>query len=116
MVDELWIPDGLESGKLNVAALRSAFPDYRRTIEAQLSEGDLVATRWTARGTHRGPYQSRILDRTLGPTGRSFEVPGISFHRIAAGRIVQAWVVGNDSAELLAQLNALPRSEVRAPH
>ncbi len=116
VVDELWIPDGLESGKLNVAALRSAFPDYRRTIEAQLSEGDLVATRWTARGTHRGPYQSRILDRTLGPTGRSFEVPGISFHRIAAGRIVQAWVVGNDSAELLAQLNALPRSEVRAPH
>ena len=115
VVDELWIPDRLERGKLSIAALRSGFPDYRRTIEAQLSEGDLVATRWTARGSHRGPYQSRVLGRTLAPTGRSFEVPGVSFHRIAAGRIVQAWVVGNDSAELLAQLNALPHARVTAP-
>jgi predicted ester cyclase len=116
VVDELWIPSELESGKHSITALRSAFPDYRRTIEAQLSEGDLVATRWIARGTHRGPYQSRILGRTLAPTERSFEVPGMSVHRIAGGRIVQAWVLGNDSAELLSQLNALPCSEVTASH
>ena len=41
VVDELWIPDGLESGKLSIAAMRSAFPDYRRTIEAQLHSPEL---------------------------------------------------------------------------
>ncbi len=58
-VDGLWIPSELESGKRSIVALRSAFPDYHRTIEAQIADGDLVVTRWTARGTHRGPFSSR---------------------------------------------------------
>ena len=107
MVDELWIAGMLEEGKRSIVALRTAFPDYHRTIDAQIAEGDIVATRWTARGTHRGPFQSRILGRTIPPSGRSFEAQGISMHRIADGRVAQAWVVGNDSAELLAQLGAL---------
>ncbi len=106
-VDGLWIPSELESGKRSIVALRSAFPDYHRTIEAQIADGDLVVTRWTARGTHRGPFSSRILGTTVAPTGARFDTPGISMHRVEAGRVVEAWVMGNDSAELLLQLGAL---------
>jgi predicted ester cyclase len=106
-VDELWIPSKLEEGKRSIVALRSAFPDYRRTIEAQIADGDVVVSRWTARGTHRGPFSSRILGTTVAPTEARFETPGISIHRVADGRVVEAWVMGNDSAELLLQLGAL---------
>ena len=108
VVDELWLAAGSESGKRTTENLRTAFPDYHRTIEAQIAEGDLVVTRWTMRGTHRGPYRSGALGRILAPSGRPVEVPGISIHRIADGRIVEAWVQGNDSAQLLLQLGALP--------
>jgi predicted ester cyclase len=111
VMEELWIPNGIESGKRSVQSVRTAFPDYHRTIEAQVAEGDLVVTRWTMRGTHRGPYLSGALGRTLAPTGRRVEVPGISIHRLAGGRIVQSWVLGNDSAALLQQLGALPEAE-----
>jgi predicted ester cyclase len=45
---------GLEGAKQYVAALRAGFPDLHFTIEDQIAEGDMVVTRWTARGTHRG--------------------------------------------------------------
>jgi predicted ester cyclase len=108
VVDELWIADRIEGGKRATEHLRTAFPDYHRTIEAQVAEGDLVVTRWTMRGTHRGPYRSGALGRTLAPTGRRVAVPGTSIHRLAGGRIVEAWVRGNDSVDLLLQLGALP--------
>jgi len=108
VVDELWKPDRIEADKRAVEHLRTAFPDYHRTVEAQVAEGDLVVTRWTMRGTHRGPYRSGALGRTLAPTGRRVEVPGTSIHRLAGGRIVEAWVQGNDSVQLLLQLGALP--------
>jgi predicted ester cyclase len=111
VVDELWTPDGIAGGKRATEHVRTAFPDYHRTIEAQIAEGDLVVTRWTMRGTHRGPYRSGALGRTLAPTGRTVEVPGTSIHRIAGGRIVESWVQGNDSAQLLLQLGALPEGE-----
>jgi predicted ester cyclase len=106
-VDKLWIPGNLEEGKRAIVNLRTAFPDYHRTIEAQVAEGDLIVTRWTARGTHRGPFRSGVLGRTVAATGATFETPGISMHRIADGRVTEAWVLGNDSATLLAQLGAL---------
>ena len=83
-------------------------------MPCRFAEGDTVVTRWTARGTHRGPYHSAALGRTLEPTGRSIEVPGISIHRSAGGRIAAAWVAGNDSVALLQQLGAIPASEASA--
>jgi len=86
VVEELWKPNQIESGTRAVQSVRTAFPDYHRTIEAQVAEGDLVVTRWTMRGTHRGPYRSGALGRTIAPTGRRVEVPGISIHRLAGAR------------------------------
>ena len=45
---------GPEGWKQVTAMYRSAFPDVVCTIDDQIAEGDQVATRFTARGTHRG--------------------------------------------------------------
>jgi SnoaL-like polyketide cyclase len=37
-----------------IRMLHTAFPDFHVTIEEQIAEGALVATRFTASGTHRG--------------------------------------------------------------
>jgi predicted ester cyclase len=106
-IDELWIAGAEESGKRAVLNLRTAFPDYHRTIEQQIADGDTVVTRWTMRGTHRGPFISQALGRVIASTGRSMTVPGVSIHRVVDGRLVEAWVSGNDSLELLQQLGAI---------
>ena len=36
--------------------LVSAFPDLTVSIEDEVSEGDRVVVRWTARGTHEGEF------------------------------------------------------------
>ncbi len=69
-----------------VGAYRAAFPDLRLSVEDQVAEAGTVATRWTARGTHRGPFLG------MAPTGDEVAVSGIEFDRIIGGRIDEAWV------------------------
>ncbi len=63
---------GQEGLRQFVTMYRAAFPDLRFTIEDQLVEGDKIATRWTARGTHRGALQG------IPPTGKAVNVTGIT--------------------------------------
>jgi steroid delta-isomerase-like uncharacterized protein len=95
---------GIDALKDFVAAYRTAFPDADSTVEAQVAEGDTVATRWRARGTHLG-----VLG-PLAPTGRSFDVHGVTIERIAGGRIAEVWVA-RDELGLLHQLGAVPEPE-----
>ena len=44
---------------------RQALPDLHIEIENQVAEGDMVVTRWTARGTHRGPYRSHTHHQNI---------------------------------------------------
>ena len=111
-IDDLWIAGGEASGKRSLMNIRTAFPDYHRTIEQQLAEDDLVTTRWTARGTHQGAFFSAALGRSIPPTGNVVQASGISIHQVADGRIVASWVMGNDSLELLQQLGAIPATAV----
>ena len=46
---------GPEGFRPTYEKLRGAFPDIQFTIEEIISERDIVALRWTARMTHRGP-------------------------------------------------------------
>lgn len=80
---------------------RAAFPDLELTVEQQVAEGDLVATRWRATGTHTGPFLG------LAPTGRRATWTGVWLQRVAGGRIAegQDWGVW-DRAGLLDQLRA----------
>src|SRR5262249_9836790 len=98
---------GLDALKAFVAAYRAAFPDARSTVESQYAEGDIVITRWRARGTHGGD---------LGPlpaSGRPFEMDGITIERIAVGKIVEVWVA-RDELGLLRQLGFVPEPAAAA--
>jgi steroid delta-isomerase-like uncharacterized protein len=83
---------------------RAAFPDLRFTIEEQIAEDDKVATRWTARGTHRGELMG------IPPTGRSATVSGITIDRISQGRIRES--IGSwDAMGLMQQLGVLAENQ-----
>lgn len=55
---------GVEGLKALVQIYRNGVPDLRVKIEHQFTEGDCVATRFTARGTHHGEIMG------VPPTGR----------------------------------------------
>jgi steroid delta-isomerase-like uncharacterized protein len=77
--------------------LRTAFPDFRMVVEDQVAERDRVMTRWTARGTHRGPFMGKS------PTNRAANVSGVTVDRFENGKIVESWI-NWDSAGLMQQL------------
>ncbi len=95
---EIHGPEGI---KQFFAMLRQAFPDLHVTIEDQIAEGDRVATRWTARGTHTGAFQG------MPPTGTPCRFTGIAIDRIANDKTVECWT-NADELGLLHQLGALP--------
>jgi steroid delta-isomerase-like uncharacterized protein len=82
-------------------AQRQAFPDIHYTVEDQITEGNRVVTRWTARATHLGEFQG------VPPTARMGMVTGISIFHISNGNIVECWT-SYDALGLLQQLGVMP--------
>ena len=79
---------GTEELKQVTAGFLEAFPDLNVTVEDVLAEGEQVAVRWTQRGTHQGEMEG------LGPpTGRSFELEGITIHRFEGDKIAETWEI-----------------------
>ncbi len=116
LADDLYAPDyvdhvgrgpepgevtGIDGIKQAVSAFRRAFPDLTYTVDEELAEGDLVVARFTARGTHLGPFLG------LSPTGKAVAYPGIDMNRIRDGRIIESWV-NYDALALLQQLGIVP--------
>jgi steroid delta-isomerase-like uncharacterized protein len=92
---------GPEAIKRRLDEWRAAFPDWRFTVEDMVAEGDLVMTRCTVRGTHRGELLG------LPPTGREVAYTEILISRVSEGRIVEQSVL-IDRLGLLQELGALP--------
>jgi len=97
-------PGNRDELKQFAAGLRAAFPDIRFMIDDQIAEGDKVVTRWTMRGTHKGPL------RSVPATGKPVTMTGIVIHRIVGGKIVEGWA-NTDELGMLRQLGALPAAE-----
>jgi len=98
MPEPLRGPEGI---KEFISTYRDAYPDARITVETQLAEGDLVATRWTGRGTHQGELMG------IEPTGKQVTVSGLTLSRVQNGKIVeefQNW----DALGMMRQLGAIP--------
>jgi predicted ester cyclase len=91
-------PGGLKAA---VTLFRTAFPDLQYSIDDDMAEGDLVMTRFSARGTHLGPFLGAA------PTGKEISYTGIDVNRVAGGRIVESWVQ-YDALGLLQQLGLAP--------
>ena len=81
-----------EAARKTAEMFLAAFPDTSYTIEQQVAEGDLVVTRWTARGTHEGELMG------IPATQKSVEVTGIAIDRFSDGKIVESWTTGTRSA------------------
>jgi steroid delta-isomerase-like uncharacterized protein len=96
--DEVRGVDGL---KALVETYRSGCPDLRVTVEHQFTEGDYVATRFTARGTHGGEIVG------VPATGRDVMIQGITISRCRDGKIVEEWEV-SDVLGLMQQIGAIP--------
>lgn len=88
---------GLEGFKQYVTLVRRAFPDFHNTIEDLIAERDRVVARLTYHGTHRGELFG------IPPTGKQVTYAGIAIFRIAEGKIVDGWVLG-DMYGLMKQL------------
>lgn len=86
-----------EALKQHIREFEAAFPRYEFIAEDIVAEGDKVAVRFTARGTHEG----QLYD--LAATGRSFEVPGLIIYRIENGKIAEFWLQA-DVMSLMQQL------------
>lgn len=92
---------GLEAFKALVKAYRAGLPDLQIAIDQQLTDGDYVATRWTARGTHTGELMG------VPASGRPVTLAGVTISRCHDGRIVEEWEI-SDTLGLLRQVGALP--------
>jgi len=91
-------PDGF---KENVANYLAAYSNARITVEDQIAEGDKVATRWTGRGTHDGDLMG------VGPTGKQVTVSGLTFSRIANGKVVEEYT-NWDTFGMMQKLGVVP--------
>ena len=68
-----------------LGVIRGGFPDVRASIEVILAEGDLVASRTVAEGTHTREYFG------VAPTGKRVTLRQLSIDRIRDGKIVESW-------------------------
>jgi predicted ester cyclase len=101
-------PRGPEGVCQAVAMLRGAFPDLRYTIAEVIVEGEVIAARWVARGTHTGELRGPIGQ--VDPTGRSVSFAGLTMGRVEGGKATgDSWVIV-DFPGLLRQIGeaALP--------
>lgn len=94
-------PGGPAGFTATVQMYRAAFPDFYWAIEDMIGEGDKIAIRVTARGTHQGDLMG------IAPTGRQVTVTGIAIWRIADGKVAEAWV-NRDLLGMMQQLGAIP--------
>jgi steroid delta-isomerase-like uncharacterized protein len=117
LVDEIYASDfvghdptmpedvrGVEGRREFYGMYQSAFPDTQITIEDQLAEGDMVATRWTARGTHRGELMG------VPPSGKRVEVSGTTISRFEGGKVAEEWD-NYDALGMMQAIGAVPEQE-----
>jgi predicted ester cyclase len=114
MVDELLAPNFVEREELPpgmprdregvkvlTTMLRSAFPDFKATLDDIVAEGDKVVIRQTWSGTQKGEFMG------IPPTGKKVSFGVIDIMRFEGGKVVEHW--GQmDSMGMMQQLGAIP--------
>lgn len=78
-------PVDREAFKKFAATFYEALPDLHHTVEAQIAENDMVASRVTVRGTHQGIFQG------IPPTGKRVEITDIIIMRLENGKAAELW-------------------------
>ena len=93
-------PEGVEKF---VREFLISFPDLQHTVEEMVAEGDRVAVRFSALGTHSGQWMN------FAPTGKSIQYTGVTLARIVEDKISehQTWW---DKAGLMQQIGGKEES------
>ncbi len=86
-VPEDWV--GIEAFEGFVTMNRTAFPDFKVTMDEFFVKGDMMTSRWTVTGTQTGPLPG------LPPTGKTLQISGLSMYRIANGKFAEEWLYFN---------------------
>jgi predicted ester cyclase len=101
------VPPGREGLRAIATALRAAFPDLTCTIDLQVAEGDLLASKITYSGTMQGPLWGNP------PTGKRATWTESHFIRARDGKATDHW--GDvDVLAMLRQLGLAPMPPVAA--
>jgi steroid delta-isomerase-like uncharacterized protein len=79
------LPPDTEGVKQATTTYHMAFPDLKATIDDIFAEGEMVAFRWSIRGTHLGDWLG------IPPTGNHVTATGITVYRIAGKKVVENW-------------------------
>src|SRR5215213_7989145 len=77
---------GPEGVRIDISGFRSAFSDLKLEIDECFEADERVVYRFTARGTHDGPFMG------VAPSGHRVEIQGIGIDRISSGKTVERWV------------------------
>jgi C-1 hydroxylase len=114
---EYWSPDmvhhtrggshGFDAVQSIVGAFMQGFPDLKFEIEDLVADGDRVASRMTATGTHLGEYMG------VPATGRSVRCSVFGIARITDGKLVEHWGV-TDELHLIEQIGLVPEEYLEA--
>ncbi len=83
--------------------LLAQFPDGHMTVEAVVSEGDIVAARVLGDGTNLGK-----LNGVVPPTGKRFSAYASHWFRVENGKLAEHWATRDDLTTML-QLGVVPR-------
>jgi steroid delta-isomerase-like uncharacterized protein len=113
VADEILAPDLRFRGTLGAASIgidafreyfefvREAFPDLHAEIDELIAADDVVVARLTWSATHAGEAFG------IPATGRRWSYVGAGIFHLDAGKIKDAWIVG-DTQELWRALGAAP--------
>lgn len=94
-------PQDREARKQISQMFYEAIPDLQHTLEDIIAEGDHVAARLTAHGTHQEAFGD------LPPTGKPIMFTGMRFYRMVGGQIAEEWA-NFDQLGLMQQMGASP--------
>jgi predicted ester cyclase len=91
-------PVGPAGPQRSVLGIRAVFSPLTVTLDLQVAEGDVVVTRYTARGLHTASY------RGIPATGRWITASGVQIWRVRDGLAVEDWNTFDEWA-LVSQLD-----------
>lgn len=100
---------GIEDFRRYLTTYLAAFPDTSATFEDVIAEGDKVVSRYTVRGTHKGPTEEYGP-----PTGRQIVIEGITIYHVKDGKLAEMWD-RYDNLAVLQQLGLMPEAESPSP-
>jgi steroid delta-isomerase-like uncharacterized protein len=94
------MPTDKEAPRQFFGMLHAAVPDLRVEIEDLIAEGDKLAVRATARGTHQGELMG------MPATGKPFEMNWIDIVQVRDGKAIAHWGV-TDVAGMMQQVGLM---------